>query len=285
MNLNTPAEYAQCKSTERTKPMNHSDTLGMSVNFEVVQIKKGNTTNTIASVPTEVPLTIVANDEEIATLSGSPDHLREFVYGFLFTAGFIQKAQDVQAFWCDETTWRIEVKLNNPPEPNLLTKRLYTSGCGRGVMFSSVVELALRRPLADEFTIGSEVILGLMRWLQTSSQLYRSTRGVHTAALSKGGTLPEIVCDDIGRHNAVDKVIGSALMTGLDFKVSVLLCSGRISSDILFKAKRCDIPVAISLSAPTHQAVLLARDMHMTLVGFARGLSFTIFSHPERIIV
>jgi len=285
MNLNTPAEYAQCKSTERTKPMNHSDTLGMSVNFEVVQINKGNTTNTIASVPTEVPLTIVANDEEIATLSGSPDHLREFVYGFLFTAGFIQKAQDVQAFWCDDAAWRIEVRLNNAPEPNLLTKRLYTSGCGRGVMFSSVVELALRRPLADEFIIGSEVILGLMRWLQTSSELYRSTRGVHTAALSKGGTLPEIVCDDIGRHNAVDKVIGSALITGVDFKVSVLLCSGRISSDILFKARRCDIPVAISLSAPTHQAVLLARDMHMTLVGFARGLSFTIFSHPERIII
>ena len=265
--------------------MNHSDTLGMSVNFEVVQIKKGNTANTIASVPTEVPLTIVANDEEIATLSGSPDHLREFVYGFLFTAGFIQKAHDVQAFWCDETKWRIEVKLNNPPEPNLLTKRLYTSGCGRGVMFSSVVELALRRPLADEFTIDSDVIPGLMRWLQTSSQLYRSTRGVHTAALSKGGTLPEIVCDDIGRHNAIDKVIGSALITGVDFKVSVLLCSGRISSDILFKAKRCEIPVLISLGAPTHQAVLLARDMHMTLVGFARGLSFTIFSYPERIII
>jgi FdhD protein len=285
MNLNMPAEYAQCKSTERTKPMNHSDTLGMSVNFEVVQIKKGNATNTIASVATEVPLTIVANDEEIATLSGSPDHLREFVYGFLFTAGFIQKAHDVQAFWCDETKWRIEVKLNNPPEPNLLTKRLYTSGCGRGVMFSSVVELALRRPLADEFTIDSDVIPGLMRWLQTSSQLHRSTGGVHTAALSKGGTLPEIVCDDIGRHNAIDKVIGSALITGVDFKVSVLLCSGRISSDMLFKAKRCEIPVAISLGAPTHQAVLLARDMHMTLVGFARGLSFTIFSYPERIII
>jgi FdhD protein len=285
MNLNTPPEYAQCKSTERTKPMNHSDTLGMSVNFEVVQVKKGNTTNTIASVPTEVPLTIMANDEEIATLSGSPDHLREFVYGFLFTAGFIQEAHDVQAFFWDETKWRIEVKLNNPPEPNLLTKRLYTSGCGRGVMFSSVVELALRRPLADEFMINSDVILRLMRWLQTSSQLYRSTRGVHTAALSKGGTLPEIVCDDIGRHNAVDKVIGSALITGVDFKVSVLLCSGRISSDILFKAKRCEIPVAISLGAPTHQAVLLARDMHMTLVGFARGSSFTIFSHSERIII
>ncbi len=265
--------------------MNHSDTLGMSVNFEVVQIKKGHATNATVSVPTEVPLTIVANDEEIATLSGSPDHLREFVYGFLFTAGFIQEAQDVRAFSCDEATWRIEVKLNNPPEPNLLTKRLYTSGCGRGVMFSSVVELALRRPLPDEFAIDSEVILGLMRWLQTSSELYRSTRGVHTAALSKGGTLPEIVCDDIGRHNAVDKVIGSALVAGVDFRVSALLCSGRISSDILFKAKRCDIPVAISLSAPTHQAVLLARDMHMTLVGFARGLSFTIFSHPERIII
>jgi FdhD protein len=265
--------------------MNHSDTLGMSVNFEVVQIKNGNPTNTVASVPTEVPLTIVANDQEIATLSGSPDHLREFVYGFLFTSGFIQDAHDVQAFWCDEAKWRIEVKLNNPPDPDLLTKRLYTSGCGRGVMFSSVVEIALRRPLADEFTIGSEVIPGLMRWLQTSSQVYRNTGGIQTAALSKGGTLPEIVSDDIGRHNAIDKVIGSALITGVDFKVSVLLCSGRISSDILFKAKRCEIPLVISLSAPTHQAVLLARDMHITVVGYARGLSFTIFSHPERIIV
>src|SRR4030042_6130663 len=112
-----------------------------------------------------------------------------------------------------------------------------------------------------------------MRWVQTSSQLYRSTRGVHTAALSKGGTLPEIACDDIGRHNAVDKVIGSALITGIDFKVAVLLCSGRISSDVFFTAKRCEIPVLISLSAPTHQAVLLAREMHLTLVCFARGLS------------
>src|SRR4030042_5536077 len=133
--------------------MNHSDTLGRSVNFEVVRIRKGNSTNAIASVPTEVPLTIVANGEEIATLSGSPDHLREFVYGFLFTAGFFKEAHDVQSFSWDETKWRLEVELESPPAPNLLKKTLYTSGCGRGVMFSSVVELALRRPPGGQFTI------------------------------------------------------------------------------------------------------------------------------------
>jgi FdhD protein len=90
--------------------------------------------------------------------------------------------------------------------------------------------------------------------------------------------------DDVGRHNAVDKVVGRALLEGMDLSRCALLCSGRTSSDMLHKAKRAGIPVSVSRGAPTHQAVLQARSMGVTVVGFARGTSMTVYSHPERIV-
>jgi FdhD protein len=114
--------------------------------------------------------------------------------------------------------------------------------------------------------------------------LHGTTRGVHSAALAPGGRLPASAIDDVGRHNAVDKAIGRALADGTDMASCVLASTGRVSSEILFKARRAGIPVVASFGAPTHQAVLLAREMGVTLVGFARGRRLTAFSHPERIV-
>jgi FdhD protein len=107
---------------------------------------------------------------------------------------------------------------------------------------------------------------------------------VHTVALSEEGRDPDLIRDDVGRHNAADKVVGRALSLGVDLGRTAMITSGRISSEIVHKGRRAGVPVLISLGAPTHQAVLLARDMNLTLIGFARQSRFSIFSAPERII-
>jgi FdhD protein len=122
-----------------------------------------------------------------------------------------------------------------------------------------------------------------MREMAVSSALHKATGGVHTAALSLSGGNPMLLIDDIGRHNAVDKVIGGALVNLIDLTKCVILSTGRVSSEILFKARKAEIPVVASLGAPTHQSLLLARKLGVTLCGFVRGDKFTLFSHPERI--
>jgi FdhD protein len=235
------------------------------------------------SVAAEVPFTIIANGIEVVTLLCTPQNLDMLCTGFLFTSGFIRSPKEVLGISCDLQRWRADAQIARDPDPGLMAKRLYTSGCGKGVMYASTGEIAARHPLQTGMVVDSSRVVEVMRWLQTCSSLYRTTGAVHTASVSIGGDIPEIWMDDVGRHNAVDKVIGAALLKGTDFSNALLLCSGRTSSEILFKAKQAGIPVSIARGAPTHQTVLLARDIGVTVVGFARGGGFLIYSHPERI--
>ena len=263
--------------------MSDAEPLGPSLSFEVVRYTGDIAQDDTACVAAEVPLTIVARGIEVATLSCTPEHIRELVHGFLFTQGLIDSAGDVHEVLLDPVRWRVDADIARTIDTELLGKRLYTSGCGKGVMYTTVYELAARQPLESDFRIAASAVQDVMRWLQSSSKLHRLTGGVHSAALVAQGGPAGTPIDDVGRHNAVDKVIGKALIEGLDFGKSILASSGRISSEILFKARRCGIPLAASFGAPTHQAILLARDMGVTLAGFARGRKLTVFSHPERI--
>jgi len=260
-----------------------TDDLGGYTGFDVIRVKNGNREVIAQSVATEVPCTIVVNGCEIATLMCTPTYLREFAVGYLFTSGMINEAGEVKKFYCDSTKWRIDVETTSPIDTALLDKRIYTSGCGKGVMYSSVIMLSSRYPIDSMFSVTAECVSHCARWLLTCSSLYRETHGVHTAAISANGEIPSCPIDDIGRHNAADKVIGHALMNGYDFSSSLLVCTGRISSEILHKVKRCGIPLVLSRGVPTHQTVLMARDMGITVVGFARGGSLTIYSHPDRV--
>ncbi|WDP90265.1 MAG: formate dehydrogenase accessory sulfurtransferase FdhD [Desulfobacter sp.] len=234
-------------------------------------------------VATEVPVTFMVNGFEAATLMCSPSHLKEFTYGFLFTSGMIQSADEVEEWDCDEKKWRVDVRVKNFADPELLGKRVYTSGCGKGVMYTSVTELASRRPIEIEAQASVQLITNAMGWLAKCSGLHKRTGGVHSAAVCINNEMPQFHIDDIGRHNAVDKVIGALLMEDRGNEDLILLCTGRISSEILHKARRMAIPVLASRGAPTHQSVLLADEMGMTIVGFVRPSNCAVFTHPERI--
>ena len=121
-----------------------------------------------------------------------------------------------------------------------------------------------------------------MKQLHLSAELYKEVRGVHTSALSDGQTLL-LVAQDVGRHNTIDRLWGQALQQSLSTEGLILLASGRISSEMLNKAAKMGVPLIISRTSPTSLSIQLARAWNLTVIGYARGDSFRVYSGAERI--
>lgn len=255
--------------------------------FETIKIVKikGNDSEIVDDIVVkEVPLTLNVNDKELVTLLCTPIDLEDLARGFLFTSGLIKKNQDVKKIIINQEQWVAYIELVDAAIMNdLIFKRLYTSGCGRGTLFYSVQDMMNRARILSDFKIETIKITALMADFQKRSELYLKTGGVHSAALADDKVILAFK-EDIGRHNAIDKVIGQALKEDIPFENKIMITSGRISSEVLFKIKKCDIPIIISKSAPTNQAVKLAKDMGITLVGFARGNRMNIYSNEQRVI-
>jgi FdhD protein len=210
----------------------------------------------------EEPLEIRVGDEPLSVTMRTPGHDVELAAGFLFTEGLIQNREQIVAL-----------------------ENIASSSCGIcGKASIDAVRSRLLNPPNPDFRVEAELLLSLPEALRSSQDVFQRTGGLHAAALfdSSGGLL--VVREDIGRHNAVDKVIGWAL---LDHRVplgnSVLLVSGRGGFEIVQKALVAGVPVLASVSAPSSLAVQLARELRMTLVGFLRGRRFVIYSGEERI--
>lgn len=245
-----------------------------------VNIDKVTKENDIVIV--EFPFTIFVNDEEIITLLCSPNSLKELAVGFLHSEGFITSLSDIDRIYIDEEKGLGYVYINNINEFSKIFrgKRTITSGCGKGTVFYNVLDSFKSRRIEKPLDIGLESIKSLMRIFNKRSETFLKTGGVHSCALcSKEDIL--IFYEDIGRHNALDKVLGKALLDGIDTKDKVILTSGRISSEILIKAAKRQIPVIISRSAPTSLAVEIAEKLGITLIGFARGERMNIYTNSS----
>jgi len=259
------------------------DEFGPSTPVHVLRVKDGAVERRIQRIATEVPFTVVANETELATMLCSPSDLEALTCGFLFASGFIRSADELLGCVIDTTRWVAHAELARPPDPDLIRRRVYTSGCGKGVMYGSLVELSSRHLPPADLGVTVSQVTACAAWLQRASELYRSTGGVHTAALCEPGAEPQVTMDDIGRHNAVDKVIGWGLQHACEFSGRILITSGRVSSEILHKAARAGIVIIVARGAPTHQSILRAREAGITVIGFARGTGFTVYAHEERI--
>jgi FdhD protein len=263
----------------------HDDTpIGEMIPFTITRYRNNELSEEASRVAAEIPLTFHVNGRELATLMCTPSHLKAFACGFLVTSGFIKSADDILSFSLDETKWRADIEVRDLVDPDLLGQRVYTSGCGKGVMYTSMMELSSRHPIQSDVQIHGSDIIAVIHWLQHCSDLHRITGGVHSASASIKGQIPDFFIDDIGRHNAVDKVLGTLLLGKTDCAKVMLACTGRISSEIVHKARRLDIPVLASRGAPTHQSILLAKEMGITLVGFVRPTNFAVFTHAQRIL-
>ena len=157
---------------------------------------------------------------------------------------------------------------------------MHTSGCGGGITFSLEVRETIVREVA---AVDPACLFALFRTLYREAHGYRESRGIHTAALAEAGDLM-IVAEDVGRHNAVDKICDEAMLRGIPTTGKILLATGRISSEMLRKAAHMGTPIVVSRTSATTLSVELAKRLGITLIGYVRGDGFCVYSRPDRLL-
>jgi len=232
----------------------------------------------------ECPLTVVLNGIELVTLLCTPTKLKELAVGFLYSEGLLKRREDLKRVTVDRkrgVAW-VESKGDKKVTGEQLSRRYITTGCGRGTSFS-LGDLRGAPKVKSKMKVASSAILNLMKDFQERSEIHRMTGGVHNAALCDKKNIL-LFSEDVGRHSAIDKILGESLLKGLPMKNRLLMTSGRTSSDILLKAARAGIPIVVSKSAPTDVGVKLAEAFGITLIGFVRGSRMNVYSNGWRVV-
>ena len=253
----------------------------------------------------ETPWVLYVNRRELLTFMCSPVGLHQLALGFLVSEGVIAELGDVWQLkvyldedrvymffpeagldgelampTCAEATGSIDVRLRAPlaarPE-----KRILTSGCGGGVTFDDLS--GERPPLRGDVQVSASQIGELMHQLNQGATLYRASRGVHTSGLASAERLL-VQAEDVGRHNTLDKIRGACLLRGQPTRDHLLLSSGRISTEMITKARKMEVPIVISRTSPTIASIRLAQRWNMTLIGYVRGRQMRVYTGAERVL-
>ena len=232
----------------------------------------------------EFPITIILNNEELVTMLCSPTNLDYLTVGFLFSEGLLESKDEIKNVLVDENRGivRVNTKEEKDFDNEFLFKRMITSGCGRGASFYHAADAENREQIKSDTKISTGEVLALMKEFQQKSEIFRETGGVHSAALCDTKNIL-VFMEDIGRHNAIDKIFGKCMMGDIPTEGRVAVTSGRVSSEILLKVSRRDIPIIVSKSAPTDLGVRLANELGITLLGFARGKRVNAYTNDWRI--
>jgi FdhD protein len=249
---------------------------GIAPDIQARKFADGKWQESALSVPKELPFTIYIKGVELVTILCSPTKLNCLVMGYLFYEGIIKDVKDVVSMRVCEDDAMADVILNRS-DFVLPQKKVLTSGCGGGISFNT------KSPRMDaDIRISPEKVLHLMSLLLENASSYNLSGGIHTSALCDSSNILA-VAEDIGRHNTLDKLIGECMLRKMSSSGKILTASGRVSSEMIRKAAVMQTPVISSLTSPTERAVLLARELGITLVGYARGNHLTVYSRPERL--
>ncbi len=259
---------------------------------QVTQWEDGKATRVQDCLAGEEPLEMRAGRYSLGITLRTPGDDEELVAGFLFTEGIVSRREDLVALRMpsDADPQRNLVRVTLDPSVRLAANnaaRRFSAGSACGVCGkASITQLrrrGLRRPRADAL-FDPEMLCKLPPRLRAAQAVFGKTGGLHAAALFSPGDELLVLREDIGRHNAVDKVIGWALLGGrLPLSGHTLLVSARGGFEIVQKAITAGIPLLASVSAPSSLAVQLARELGLTLIGFLRGRRFVIYAGEERI--
>jgi len=253
--------------------------------FPIQRVTRGSKEDTEDIVTRELSFTIILNKRELVTLLCSPMDLNYLAIGFLFSEGLLSTKDEIREIVLDDQNGAVHVKTREAKEPEgeLPFKRLVTSGCSRGISSYSLADAQSRARVESQVKISAVEALALVKDFQHRSQLYQATGGVHSAALCDTQSIL-VFNEDIGRHNAIDKIFGECLLGDIPTADRIIITSGRISSEILLKVVRRGIPILISKSAPTNLGVELANELGITLIGFARGERMNVYSNGWRVV-
>ena len=241
-------------------------------------------------VAEDTPVHIFLNKRHYGTILCSPDQLKEMVVGHLLSEGLLKSTQEIDHLLLKKDgKCLVKLKPDIDTEQRISTSqrfsRLIVSACG-SPNYRPLSEVIDTLPKLDMTpTLAANVASESVLQLNTIAKKFRKTGGVHVAALySTDGKLVALA-EDVGRHNAVDKVIGVAATKNMDLRNHFLALSGRLSGDIVLKAARMKIPVIASLSAAINSGLEVAQLTRITLIGFVRGKRMNVYTYPERIVL
>lgn len=223
----------------------------------------------------EIPYALFVNGRHMMTAMMSPPDMEDFVTGFLFTEQIIKKVDEIESIKVDRN--RISVITKNLFKV-LGPKKTILSGCGGS---ASYIDAGKLPKIHSDFSVSTVFIADMIK-KSLNSELHSMTGGIHVVALLDTDGIIRI-SEDIGRHNALDRVIGYALRNGIDLAHTFIIVSGRISSEMARKCLIANIPIIVSRGATTTLAIDIADKNGLTIVGFVRGVKMNLYTHPYRI--
>lgn len=235
------------------------------------------------SIIDEDILEIVINQNKVFQMVFSMTHSRALAVGFLFTQGIVHRKTEIKAIEFFKDKKQCHITLDDPALKRLdkFKKGRQIKGSSGGALLQETADLFLSRP-KDHFSITYDQVLSLIQLHWDHSELFHKTGAVHSAGLCDPSNILSYY-EDIGRHNALDKLAGDILLKGINTQNKIATLSCRMSLEIIGKIIKTGIPIVISNAAPTLSAVKLADRAGLTMIGFARNNRFNIYTHEGRI--
>ncbi len=265
--------------------MNIPDIPYGTISLPVIKLCGQERADTQEAIVEEIPLTIYLNGQELITMLAGVGEENYLVTGFLAAEGIIHSASDIKSLRVDTLQGIIQVETfsGETVAEKMFLKRYLTACCGKGrSAFYFANDALTARPVTSEVVLAPESIANYVQMLEDRSDLFHTTGGVHSGALASADKLI-FYSQDIGRHNVFDKLYGRCLIEGISTEGKIIVFSGRVSSEILLKVSKMNIAVIIARSAPTSLALEIAEELGITVIGFARGKRFNIYTHSHQV--
>lgn len=240
--------------------------------------------DTEASVPVERPLTLFLNSREVVTMMTIGDYPECLAVGYLLNQNMLQPTEEIVGIDVDEEIDVVVVRTEEETDfEEKLKRKTLTSGCAQGTVFGDVMEKFDEVILPPDAVVRTSWIYRLSRAINTQPSIYLRAGAIHGCVLCDADQ-PLIYMEDVGRHNAIDKIAGYMLLNGMGPKNKIFYTTGRLTSEMVIKCVQMRIPILISRSGFTAWGVELARRANLTLIGRAKGKRFLCVSGEERIV-
>jgi FdhD protein len=253
---------------------------------ELIQYTDGQEYTVRRHIAKEVPLTIMLNGEELATVLCSPYALELLALGFLVSEGILQHRDELKsiAYRPEEGAIWVETATGGAERNEDSLKRNPARHYGKeGLSLHSLSDDEQVQPVSHTTHFTLRELLGFVTKFNEEAHNFRLTGGIHEAALAhREGFV--VSYEDVGRHNALDRLLGYTFLNDIDTSDKAVILSGRIASERVALVARIGVPVVVSLSAPTCLSIAMAEQLGITLVGFARGNTLNVYTHPDRIV-
>ncbi|NVM54405.1 MAG: formate dehydrogenase accessory sulfurtransferase FdhD [Candidatus Helarchaeota archaeon] len=258
------------------------------ISKSITRFSKGEYHEIKDEIAVETIITIWVNENLISSILCSPILERELAIGFLYTIGIINSFQEIEDIQTEG--YNIRIALNFKIDLDFRLKnfqfinRIVTSGCGPPEYWLQMKKGKGLPRIESEMRIKMQDLFKAITDLNANSNIFRRTGATHAAGLYDASINRIIIAEDIGRHNAIDKIIGYALTHGINLDNKLLISTGRLTADIIFKSSKCSIPIVASMAAATDSGISAANATNTTLIGFVRGKKSNIYTNPFRII-